>query len=100
MASAADAFRDAVCARVLALVATKDDVPHDALRRLSSAVDRETVVPKPVMRLDTCVALFALGALAACLAREMWRRFSDSDSDAGVDEDGGEDDAPECAEYD
>lgn len=69
----AEAYRQAACGRVVAMLASKDDVPEQVVRRLTSALDQPTVVPKPVLRADTCVAMILVGVLVALVGRHVWK---------------------------
>ena len=72
--TAAEAFREAACGRVVAMLASKKDAPEQVVRRLSSAIEsgEPTVITKPVLRLDACVAMVAVGALLAFVIRDWY----------------------------
>ena len=70
--TAADIFRDAACGRVVAMLASKDDAPEQVVRRLATALEEPTVIPKPVMRLDTCIVMLFLGVLLGLVCRRTW----------------------------
>ena len=54
----------AACGRIVAMLASKDDVPDRVVRRLTTALEETpAVVPKPVIRLDVCVVMMLVGAL-------------------------------------
>ena len=60
--SIADAYRQAACGRVVAMLTTKDDAPEQVVRNLASAIE-PPVVAKPVLRADVCVVMMLVGAL-------------------------------------
>lgn len=73
MTTVADAFRDAACGRVVAMLARKEDAPENVVRRLATALEEApVVVPKPVMRLDTCLVMIFLGVLLGLVCRHVW----------------------------
>ena len=97
MEDVAQAFREAACGRVVAMLASKHDVPEKVVRRLAAALeDTPRVVSKPVMRLDVCMAMMLVGALVTLL----WYHIRDlnmvhSEAQSEQPKDDHEDDAVE-----
>ena len=70
--TAAEAFRDAACGRVVAMLSKKGDVPETVVRRLADVLDTEpAVVPKPVLRIDACLAMLFTGALGVLVYQQL-----------------------------
>lgn len=96
--TAAEAFRDAACGRVVTMLASKNDAPEVVVRRLTTALDAPEMVEKPVVRADTCLAMICIGALLALAIRHVCSRaadaeeYSDSEDEDGEHEDGDDDD--------
>lgn len=80
----ADAYRQAACGRVVAMLASKHDAPEEVVRRLASAIE-PPIVAKPVMRLDVCLVMILVGALVVLVWNHV--RECNADSDSAVDED-------------
>ena len=75
--SAATAYRDAACGRVLAMLSHGQDAPEQSLQKLTDALSSHgDVAPRimrvPSMRPETCVVMIFLGILVACLTMHLW----------------------------
>ena len=89
--TAAEAFRDAACGRVVAMLATKDDAPEQVVRRLASALETEpTVVPQ--LRLDACLVMLLVGALLVLVCHHVHGHVRPPDRDEDSDGYEGDDD--------
>ena len=97
--TAAEAFRDAACGRVVAMLSKSSDAQEATVRRLTSALDaaEPVVVPKPEMRLDMCVAMIFVGVLVGLAIRwvQEARAAGADDAAGGPDDDPHDDDAKE-----
>jgi hypothetical protein len=70
--SLSDAYREAACGRVVAMLSSRRDAPEEVARRLAAALEAEPAPPPPAsLRIDACLAMLLLGALAALLAQHL-----------------------------
>ena len=89
--SLSDAYREAACGRVVAMLSSRRDAPEEVARRLAAALEAEPAPPPPAtLRIDACLAMLLLGALAALLAQHLMAKgdLRGEGEEAGTHSDG------------